>query len=118
MRTFKINNLGFKSAVLDSDIPVLVLFGAVWDFYTRQIGYQLEHWGKWIDGRVRMGIADLDYVPDLFSEYGVYEIPTMILFINGVPCKPCVGYTDSNHVENYLREHLGNIPPAENFYYI
>lgn len=112
MRPLKINLLGFNSAVLGSDVPVLVLFGAVWDFYSRQIQYQLERWGELLDGNVRMGFADIDYVPDLFSEYEVYEIPTMILFQNGTPYEPCVGYTDSKHVEKYLKQFFGGDLPS------
>ncbi len=102
MRTLKINRLGFESAVLKSDIPFLVLFGAVWDFDSRQIGYQLDHWSKVLDGKIRTGFADLDYVSDIFAEYGITEIPTMIIFDKGQPFEPCVGYTDSQHVPNYL----------------
>ena len=111
MRPLKINLLGFESAVLKSDIPFLVLFGAVWNYESRRIGYQLDHWSQTLDGKIRTGFADLDVVPDLFSDYGVFEIPTMIIFEDGKPFKHCTGFTDSKHVENYLRYFYGGYIP-------
>ena len=110
MNPLKINLLNFESSVLQSDVPVLLVFGAVWDEDSRLLFYQLDEFAEKLDGKLKTGIVDLDYVPDIFYDYEVYDIPTMMIFEDGVPFESKIGYRDSRDMEDFLFYFFGYLP--------
>jgi len=110
MKPLRINLLGFESAVLQSDIPVLLVFGAMWDVDSRMLFSQLDYYGEKLDGKVKIGIVDYDYVPDIFSEYGVFEIPTMVIFEDGKVVERKTGYDGSKDIDKLLHHFFGYLP--------
>ncbi len=110
MKPLRINLLGFESAVLKSDLPVLLVFGAMWDADSRILFDQLKWYGEKLDGTLKTGIVDYDAVPDIFSEYEVFDIPTMIIFEDGKPFERRVGYHDSSDIDKMLRHFFGYLP--------
>lgn len=115
MRPLKINLLGFDGAVLQSDIPVLLVFGAMWDVDSRMLFSQLEWYAEKLNGKLKTGIVDYDYTPDIFSQYEVYEIPTMIIFEDGKPFERRTGYTDSTDIDKILKHFYGYLPYSKIF---
>ncbi|MBQ4317086.1 MAG: hypothetical protein IJC20_02440 [Clostridia bacterium] len=107
MKPLKINLLGFESAVLQSEIPVLLVFGAMWDADSRMLFSLLDKYKDKLDGKVKLGIVDYDYVPDIFSEYEVFDIPTMIIFDDGKPEIRHTGYNGSDDIDKILHHFFG-----------
>ncbi len=78
-----INNLNFESVVLESEIPVLLAFGGIWDFYSRLCWEYLEWVQKKYYGKLRPVIVDYDVTPHLFCDYKVFDLPTIMIMEDG-----------------------------------
>jgi thioredoxin 1 len=78
--------------VLDSSsaMPVLVDFFAEWCPPCRKLGPTLEELAGELEGRLRIVKVNVD-TSSVASQYGVMNIPTMILFKNGVEVSRLVG---------------------------
>ena len=110
MKPLPVNMLAFECAILKADKPVLVVFGAYWDYGSRQLFEQIEWCGKTLDGKLITARADIEYVPELFYEYNILELPTMIIFEDGEPFKPYVGFHNLGDIDKYLDSFFGYRP--------
>ena len=110
MRPLPVNMLAFESAILQAEKPVLVAFGAMWDSSSRMLFNLMEEYGEKLDGKLITARADIDYVPELFVDYGITEIPTMIIFDGGVPFEPHIGFKEYADIDRYLYRFYGYLP--------
>lgn len=110
MKPLPVSMLAFESAILKAEKPVLVVFGAMWDSNSRMLFNLMEEYGEKLDGKLITAKADIDYVPELFYDYGITELPTMIIFDGGEPFKPHVGYHGFADVDKYLYSFFGYLP--------
>lgn len=81
----------FDAAVLKSDIPVLVDFGAAWCSACRALAPLLDDLAAEYAGRVQLGAVDTDAERALASEYKISALPTLIVFKGGLVHDRCVG---------------------------
>ena len=81
----------FKNEVLESEIPVLVDFWAVWCGPCQMQNPILEELAKEETGKVKIGKINVDENQDLAGEYGVMSIPTLKLFYKGQIVSEMVG---------------------------
>ena len=88
-----VNDATFHTAVLASDIPVLVEFGASWCPPCRMIAPVLEAIAVERAGRLRVVTVDVDANPLLQVQYGVMSLPTLLLFVGHKPVSQVVGFT-------------------------
>ena len=97
----QITDASFEEAVLKSDKPVLVDFGAEWCGPCRTLGPIIEELATEYEGRVVVGKVDVDNNQEFTAKYGVRNIPTVLLFKDGEVVGRQVGvaskktYTDS-----------------------
>ncbi len=78
-----VTNDNFKSDVLESDLPVLVDFWAVWCGPCQRITPIIDELSSEMEGKVRFAKLNIDEANATAIEYGVTSIPTLILFKNG-----------------------------------
>ncbi len=78
-----INDAEFKSLVLESDVPVLLDFTAVWCGPCKAIAPLLDDLADANLGKLRVVKMDIDHNGNTPTQYGVQSIPTLLLFKGG-----------------------------------
>jgi thioredoxin 1 len=81
----------FQKEVLDSEVPVLVDFWAVWCGPCQMQNPILEDFAKTMAGKVKVAKLNVDEEPDLAGHYGVMSIPTLKIFHKGEVISEMVG---------------------------
>lgn len=86
-----ITEQNFEQEVLNSDIPVLVDFWAVWCGPCRMIAPAVAQIAEEQAGVIKVGKINVDEEGSLAAKFGVASIPTLMLFENGKVKNTMVG---------------------------
>ena len=82
MSVIHIDRNNFQSAVLDSDLPVLLDFWAPWCTPCRMVGPILDEIaGERSD--IKVAKVNVDEQPELAGQFGVMSIPTLVVMKEG-----------------------------------
>ena len=109
-KILKINGLNFESVVIESDIPVLLAFGGMWDFYSRFCWDSLEGVQRKYYGKLKPVIVDYDITPYLFSDYGVYDFPTIMIIEDGKEYKRLPNVKGDVPMYKFIDHFFGVLP--------
>ena len=69
----------FEQEVINSDVPVLLDFWAVWCAPCRMIAPTIEALSDELTGKIKVGKVNVDEQPNLASAFRVMSIPTVTL---------------------------------------
>lgn len=98
-----ITNANFKEEVLNSDVPVLVDFWASWCMPCKMLAPIIEELAEEANGAYKVGKIDVDAEPNLAAQFGVMNIPTVLLFKNGQVSDKSVGLVPKNKLKELLK---------------
>ncbi len=102
MATEKVDNANFETAVIKSDVPVVVDFWAEWCGPCKAIGPALEEISDEMSGSVKITKLNIDENPDLAVKYGVRSIPTLLIFKDGEPAGMQLGAKPKSALVNWI----------------
>lgn len=101
-----LNDENFDKEISGRDKPVVVDFYTDWCGPCSVLGPVLEKVAGEFEGRFILAKANLDDLPLTAQKFGINQIPTVVLFINGQPVSGFIGARPEEIVKEWLEQAL------------
>ena len=101
---YEFTDNNFDSDVINSDVPVLIDFWAVWCGPCKAIAPIIEEVANEFEGKVKVGKVDVDQNQDTAMKYGVRSIPTLLVIKDGEVVNQIVGAVPKSNITDILNE--------------
>lgn len=96
----------FEDIVIQSDIPVLVDFWAVWCGPCDMVVPALENIAESYKSKLKIVKVNVDENMAISSKYGIMSIPTLLLFKGGEVKETIIGAVPQARIEEKLKGYL------------
>jgi thioredoxin 1 len=96
----------FHQEVEKSEIPYIVDFWAIWCAPCSLISPVLEEIGNEYAGKVKVGKVNVDNEIKTANEFGIQNIPTMIIFKQGKEIERIIGAVPKDHIVKRIEKHI------------
>jgi thioredoxin 1 len=101
-----VSDADFRSAVLESDTPVLVDFWAEWCVPCHMVSPVVEEIGVEKGDGLKVVKLNIDENPDSTRQYGVMSIPSLVLFKGGQEVARVIGAKPKDAILRDIEPHL------------
>ena len=98
----------FAEEVLESSVPVLVDFWAVWCGPCRMVAPVVEAIAAEYQGRAKVAKLDVDSAQKTAMDYGIRSIPTLLIFKGGKVADQVIGAVPKKQIVEKLDAVLAN----------
>jgi len=102
----EVGDQNFEAEVLNSPIPVLVDFWAVWCAPCRMLAPVVEQIAEKYEGQAKVVKVNVDENTLTSGKYNIKGIPTLLLFKDGVIKEQIVGNTTKGTISKMIDNHL------------
>lgn len=92
----------FDGAVIKSDVPVLVDFGATWCGPCKALAPIVDKIADDFQGKLKVVSVDIDDCTEVTKKYGVKSVPTIVIFNKGEKTGQTVGLTSRENILKLL----------------
>ena len=92
----------FEAEVKQSDMPVLVDFGAEWCGPCRALAPIVEGLASDYDGRLKVGTVDIDKAQSVARDFQIMSVPTIIFFKNGEAVDKITGLQSKAKLQQHI----------------
>ena len=103
MAEITITKENFEKEVLQSDVPILVDFWAVWCGPCQMVGPILSEIAEENEGKLKVGKVNVDEQPELARQFGIMSIPTMMVFKDSEKVNQLVGAVPKEQILDLLK---------------
>lgn len=105
-KLLELTDLNFDKEALQSPLPILVDFTAAWCAPCRTIKPHVEAVARAYEGRLRVGICDVDANPEITAKLDVRSMPTLLVFKGGNVVGQLIGAVPRVRVEAMIEKAL------------
>lgn len=105
-KAIEITDENFQTEVIESSIPTLIDFWAVWCGPCRQVAPIVEQMAAEYEGTLKVGKMDIDHHKIVPQQFGIRSIPTLLLFKNGQVVETIIGAQPRSRLEAKITPHL------------
>ncbi len=95
----------FQKEVLESDVPVVVDFWAVWCGPCKMLAPTLDQIAAEFEGKAKVGKVNVDENQQLAAQYGIMSIPTVMIFKDGKVVEQFIGVQPKGVYVDALQKH-------------
>ena len=104
----EVTDENFDAEIVNSDVPAVVDFWAVWCGPCKMVGPIVEELADEYKGRIKVAKMDVDQNRATPGKYGIRNIPTLIFFQGGEVRHTIVGAQPKNYIEEELKKLLAD----------
>ena len=104
--TMTFTSSNFQSEVLDSDVPVMIDFWAVWCGPCRAVAPLVDQLATEFQGRAKVGKIDVDSERELAQQFSIASIPTVLVFKGGEVVEQVLGARPKPVMASMLEKHI------------
>ena len=102
----ELTDSNFETEVLQSEIPTLVDFWAIWCGPCKQIAPMVDAVADDYKGKLKVAKMDVDRHQIVPQQYSIRSIPTLLLFKGGKVVGQFVGTMARGKLEAEIKKHL------------
>ena len=103
---FSVTEENFQKEVLQSALPTLVDFWAVWCGPCKALSPVIDELASEYTGKINVFKLNVDDNPDTAARYGIRGIPTVLLFKGGQVVQQAVGVAPKEHFQKIINNSL------------
>lgn len=105
-KLLEINEDNFETEVLNSDLPVLIDFGATWCGPCKMLDPLVEELAEELQDKVKVVHVDIDSNQNITVQYNVMGVPTLMLVKKGEPIERMTGFKPKNKILDIFEPHF------------
>lgn len=102
-KPMEVTDSTFEQEVIQSDVPVVVDFWAVWCGPCKMIAPIMEELASEYEGQVKFTKVDVDNNPNVAVQYGIRSIPTILFFKDGKVTDQVIGAYAKSHFSEKVK---------------